>query len=435
MKKLNQKQWGILGTSLGSLLIIVALLTMVGIGSNDTYAATTTSCTCPAGYTHKPNTSICTKTLTESYSCCSGASCESFMGISSCSTTEGCTLKNSKEVGYGQTKHMVYEYSCSKATTANATCACPSGTTSNSSGQCVASSSSSSGTGMTTCSPGQYYAGQGKCASCPSGSYCPGGNFVTSSSNISGGAKCPDDKPYSEPNSSSISDCKASTGGESLSCPAGEYRAAGDCVTCPQGSYCPGGSDSTRHDCPADKPKSKAGSTSRIDCVASDSNPNRITCEAGTYYTGATKKCETCLSGYYCPGTSLPANTTLQGTDGIFKCPTDRPYSSSGAKLETDCLANGNGSAGGSGSSGGGTGGSGGSGGGGSTGGNTGGSTGGNSGGSTGGSTGGNTGGNNSNTNTNPNTATKTPLAIALIGMLAIGVGTVTYYKGKNNEI
>ena len=48
MKKISKKEWGILGISLGSVLIIVALLTMVGIGSGDTYAAAVVK-DCPAG--------------------------------------------------------------------------------------------------------------------------------------------------------------------------------------------------------------------------------------------------------------------------------------------------------------------------------------------------------------------------------------------------
>lgn len=428
MKKLNQKQWGILGTSLGSVLIIVALLTMVGIGSNDTYAATTTSCTCPSGYTHVPNTANCIKSTTESYSCCSGLSCKEHTGVDYCSSTEGCSLTSTKEVGLGSTAHTVSVYSCSKKTTTDAACTCPDGTTSNGSGQCVGSSSSSSsskpssgsGSDTTTCSPGQYYAGLGVCATCPSGSYCPGGNFATSSSNRSGGVKCPDNKPYSDAGSSSVSDCKTSSG--SLSCPSGEYRAAGDCVTCPQGSYCPGGDDSTKHDCPIDKPKSNAGSSSINDCKAGDSGENRITCLAGTYYTGATKKCETCLPGSYCPGTSLPANTTLQGTDGIFKCPTDKPYSTAGAKKESDCVASGSGGSGGGNPSNPSSGGSGGSGD------NP-------SSPSSDGGTGGNGSGNSSNTNTNPSTATKAPLVIVIVGIIAMGLGTFTYYKSKNNEM
>lgn len=405
MKKLNQKQWGILGTSLGSVLIIVALLTMVGIGSGDTYATTTTSCICPEGYTHKANTSICTKTVTESYSCCSGLSCKEHTGVDYCSSTEGCSLTSTKEVGLGSTKHTVSVYSCSKTTTTTQPCEYK-----KDDGIPECSAAIKNGIGA-TCptenNPTTIVSAGTTCANAT----CSGVQSCSINGNIGTYKTCTYNK----------SDTNIET------CPEGEYRAAGDCVTCPQGSYCPGGSDSTRHDCPPDKPKSKAGSTSRIDCVASDSNPNRITCEAGTYYTGATKKCETCLSGYYCPGTSLPANTTLQGTDGIFKCPTDRPYSSSGAKLETDCLASGNGGSGGGGSSGGGSGGSGGSG--------SGGSSGGNSGGSSGGNSGGSTGGNNSNTNTNPNTATKTPLVIVIIGMVSMGLGTFTYYKGKNNEI
>ena len=57
--KNSKKTWGILGTSMGSMLIIVALLTMVGMGSNDTYAAET--CSCPEGYSLSADKTKCTK--------------------------------------------------------------------------------------------------------------------------------------------------------------------------------------------------------------------------------------------------------------------------------------------------------------------------------------------------------------------------------------
>lgn len=250
------------------MLIIVALLTMVGIGSNDTYSVSVEQCTCTSG-TYDSSTGKCVKTTTTTTMCCGkGQACSTY---SECSSTSGCTY-----TGGGA-------YSCPKTTTSTTACTCPTGTTPNGSGGCVTASS-------------------------------------------------------------------------------------------------PGGSGTT------------------------------TTCSAGTYYTGATKKCEPCLSGYYCPGTSLPSNTTLQGTDGLFKCPPDRPYSS-GAKLDTDCKASGSGNTGGNG-------------------GNTGGNNGGN------GGNGNNSG--SSNVNQNPGTLTKTPLVIALIGMISVGLGTFTYFKGKkeqNNEI
>ena len=388
MKKLNQKQWGILGTSLGSVLIIVALLTMVGIGSGDTYAATT--CTCPDGWKVEGGQCVYRSTQTEK---CNDSSCSNVVisgSLESCGSTQ-----------YDSTRKVYY-----KECTAKFTKAC-----------------SENGTPV-VCSAGTYYQGNGStsCSSCTSGYYCPGGTFKTTDTSVGGRISCPSNATCTvssftcndgyEPNGSG--GCK-----EKKKCAAGSYKTTGDYWTiCPVGSYCPG--DGTIKTCPPDKPKSKAGSSSVSDCKTSGSDTSYVHCDKGWFYTGDGKTCTKCPSGSWCPGGNFLASSLVR--DGGVKCPDDRPYSEPGSYRESDCKASG---------SGGGTGGSGGSGSGGSTGGNTGGSTGGNSGGSTGGST----GGNNSNTNTNPNTATKTPLAIALIGMLAIGVGTVTYYKGKNNEI
>ena len=343
MKKLNQKQWGILGTSAGSMLIIVALLTMVGIGSNDTYAAAVVQCTCTSG-TYDSSTGKCVKTTTTTTMCCGkGQACSTY---SECSSTSGCTY-----TGGGA-------YSCPKTTTSTTACTCPTGTTPNGSGGCV-TASSPNGSGTTkTCEKGRYKIG-GECVKCELGYYCPGDGSKQA---------CPSGKTSSA-GATSESDCKSTS---TKTCQAGEYKIAGDCVTCPQGSYCPGGDDSTRHDCPAGT-TSGAGKSSKSDCKSSD-------------------------------GGNTGGNTggNAGGNDG-----------------------------GNNGGNGGNTGGSGG---------NT--PTPSNSSSNNGGNNGGNGGnGNNSgssNVNQNPGTLTKTPLVIALIGMISVGLGTFTYFKGKkeqNNEI
>lgn len=150
---------------------------------------------------------------------------------------------------------------------------------------------------------------------------------------------------------------------------------------------------------------------------------NKKRCYGGQYYLGQ-GKCATCKAGYYCPGGLFDINDSSVG--GINKCPEGKT-SDTGKKYVTECKclsgyteqSDGTCKAD-------------------STDVKTGENTGGNA--STPSSSSSNTGGygsndDNSDVNNNPNTATKTPLAIAIIGMLAIGVGTVTYYKGKNNEI
>lgn len=389
MKKLNQKQWGILGTSLGSVLIIVALLTMVGIGSNDTYAAQVTQCICNSG-TYDPTLNKCIEAIETTI--CANKACNVSTGFPVGDVT-GCT-PTGIEQGL---------YSCIGKETITSECTCPDGTENNGSGNCVKKPSSSS----SVCAKGEYRIA-GDCVPCPQGSYC-------SNSTINA---CPPGTT-SGPRSTSITDCKSS--GTVNSC--ANLSIGATCTT----------SDGKTGTC-QDSGSSSGGRVCKANSPGSGTNIGN--CPGGTYYQGL-NHAATCPSGYYCPSgkynantgdiisgcvkIACPANATCSSGVSDFTCNVGYHKNTAG----TGCEANGSGNPGGSGSSGGSTGGSG------STGGNTGGSTGGSSGGNSGGST----GGNNSNTNTNPNTATKTPLAIALIGMLAIGVGTVTYYKGKNNEI
>ena len=440
MKKLNQKQWGILGTSLGSVLIIVALLTMVGIGSGDTYAATT--CTCPDGWKVEGGQCVYRSTQTEK---CNDSSCSNVVisgSLESCGSTQ-----------YDSTRKVYY-----KECTAKFTKAC-----------------SENGTSV-VCSAGTYYQGNGStsCSSCTSGYYCPGGTFKTTDTSVGGRISCPSNATCTvssftcndgyEPNGSggckekkkcaagsykttgdycticpvgsycpgdnAKHDCPSNTQqGQSTcgeTCKAGEYRIAGDCVTCTQGSYCPG--DGTIQTCPPDKPKSKVGSSSVNDCKTSGSDTSYVHCDKGWFYTGDGKTCTKCPSGSWCPGGNFLASSLVR--DGGVKCPDDRPYSEPGSYQESDCKASGSGGGNPSNPSSSG----------GSSGGNpsnpsSGGSSGNDGNGGNGGAGNGNASGNGSNTNTNPSTATKTPLVIVIIGMVAMGLGTFTYYKSKNNEI
>lgn len=360
--KNSKKTWGILGTSMGSMLIIVALLTMVGMGSNDTYAAETCK-KCPDGY--NPSGLICIKETRTSV--CSNSVCQARTGVPVGDTAgKGTCSKDS----VGLNNCIKTEYA-----------------------ECTATGDDSV---SKSCIPGEYYTGGGTCGVCPSGSYCPGDGSIHA---------CPSNKQEGQ-----------STCGESLSCPSGEYRAAGDCVTCPQGSYCPGGSDSTRHDCPPDRPKSNAGSSSDSDCKATGGNDN----DDGSSCTKANEPCK--LNG---------KNGTCQASGDGFTCkvpnkPTggdddDKPSNPNKPTGGDDKPNNPNKpTSGGDGGSGG----------------NGGGNSGGNSGGNAGGNNGNNNGGN--NTTKNPNTATKAPLVIAIIGIISVGISSVVYFKGKkeiNTEI
>ena len=320
--------------------------------------------------------------------------------------------------------------------------ACPSGTTS----KAGASSSSDCKSTPTTCPAGKYKVG-GECVTCELGYYCPGNGSKNA---------CPSGTT-SKAGASSSSACKST--GATTTCPAGQYYLGqgSGCAVCLAGYYCPGGTfsngDSSRGgitQCPSGT-TSSAGSSSSTACKSTGAT---TTCSAGQYYAGQ-GSCAACLSGYYCPGGIFSSGDSSR--DGIYSCPANATCTSSSFTCNsgyvknsagTACVASGGGNTGGSGSGSGGNGG-------GNTGGNgSGGNTGGSgSGGNTptpsnsssnnGGNNGGNTGGNgnnsgSSNVNQNPGTLTKTPLVIALIGMISVGLGTFTYFKGKkeqNNEI
>ena len=93
------------------------------------------------------------------------------------------------------------------------------------------------------CPAGQYLEmGKTTCAPCPAGSYCPdAGVYPFSAIADQGRTACPfdaDGNPtFSAPGSTSESACS-----DTITCPAGQYLAAGgfSCSGCPSGSYCSG---------------------------------------------------------------------------------------------------------------------------------------------------------------------------------------------------
>ncbi len=92
LKDISKKQWGLISTSIGSILIFIGLLAMVGIGSGDTYAATTCSCT-SYGKDYELSGTTCTKTTTtKGVTCCSSGNCS---GYSACTSNyTGCSTYN-----------------------------------------------------------------------------------------------------------------------------------------------------------------------------------------------------------------------------------------------------------------------------------------------------------------------------------------------------
>ena len=218
-------------------------------------------------------------------------------------------------------------------------------------------------------------------------------------------------------------------------CPAGQYfyydgsGSDGVCKDCPAGFYCPGGRAGKKK-CPANATctpstfKCNTGYKPNEADTGCDADPSFVTaCVAGQYYGGSYGSCKDCPPDHYCPGGEFnsftrtgkiecPANATC--TSSTFDC--NRGYEENPSK--TACVARGGGNSGGTAGVNGSDG-------------NT----------STSSNSSSNNSGNNfssSNANANPSTGTKSPLVIALIGMISAVLGTFTYFKGKkeqNNEI
>ena len=431
MKK-SKKAWGILGTSMGSTLIIVALLTMVGMGSKNTYASPGL-CSCSGSASLRGTKCYIGTTYVGDCTCSSGkpdgfGGCADDFKPSSSSTKKDdsstkvtCkagtypdvfgTCRDCEEGKYcpggtfdvNNREGSMIECPSNSATCTSTGFTCKSGYHKNDANtDCVAFAST------TKCDAGSYYSGTGNyCAKCPKGYYCPGGDI----------------------------DSKVGT-------PNGIYQ-------CPAGAYCPEGTNMVKT-CP-EGTTSERGSTQESDCK-STAGSETINCPPGKYYIGKEtgyRGCATCTPGYYCPGGSFFAyDSTGAGLEpcgegetsgsGAISCsassndddPSNPNTPTTGGDDKPNNPTTPSGGNDGSGGNGGGNGG-----------GNSGGNTGGNgNNGNNGGNSGGNNGNNNgsNNVNRNPSTATKAPLVIAIIGIMSVGISTVVYFKGKkeiNTEI
>ena len=394
--KNSKKTSGILGTSMWSMLIIVALLTMVGIGSQDTYAGTSLTgekCTCPDEYTQSG--AKCIKQTTTKYTCYTGETSMS----PTCSSTSGCTMTGKSSL---TAVAVWYKYSCPKVTTDSKACECSGGGTANSSGMCEEKEPSTK-----NCLSTQYKSGD-NCLPCPANATCDGISFSCPSEKYEKtGSGC----TLKDPTDYEKSECD--TVGE----PCTVHGRTGTCTLTGGKKLCKLNSPSDGDD----KPNKPSGGDD-------DSGKNIGNCPAGTYYLGLNHAAD-CPSGYYCPGGTYNANTgdVISGCEKIA-CPANATCTSSSYTCNKGyhpssggCVKDGtSGGDDGSGGNGGGN--------------NGGGNSGGNSGGN--GNGGNNNGGNNATKN--PNTATKAPLVIAIIGIISVGISSVVYFKGKkeiNTEI
>ena len=455
LKDISKKQWGLISTSIGSILIFIGLLAMVGIGSGDTYAATTCSCS-SYGTEYKLSGTTCTKTTTTTgVTCCTGLCSAS--GVSTCpSSATGCsTITNT---GTFQIK------SCTVTTTETKNAVCT--TTSD------------------TCGPGEYQVGssyQGfSCLPCTEGNYCPNGVRVPCPANATCGAGASTFTCNSGYHKNGNT-CVKNSG---ITCPAGYYYldSIKNCSECEAGYYCPGGTadmsllrDQLIISCPTNATctastftcnsgyKQSGGTcvktTSGGDSGNSGGNSGNSGGNSGNSggepcYTAAfqvdgsvvntiTGKrnaddggCEVTAPSYTCSSGSFKGwftnptvcNQDVSGTGAgnILTLNSNKTYYGCCYKKSGD---SGN-SGGDSGNSGGNSGNSGG-GNSGNSGGNSGNSGGGDSGNSAGGLGNADGGNNSSNVNNNPSTATKAPLVIALMGVVSLAFGVFTYWKNR----
>ncbi len=179
--KNSKKTWGILGTSMGSVLIIVALLTMVGMGSQDTYAFET-CIKCPDGYDIAGRS--CKKD--RHFAVCSDSTCQARTGVPVGKAEGTCSHDTS-----GVSSCTVSEYtSCEKYGDDKPTDGDDDDKPSNPNKP----TGGDDGTAGAKCEPGTYYDGNYGCKPCTEGFYCPGGTFSHSTADIdgSGRKKCPE---------------------------------------------------------------------------------------------------------------------------------------------------------------------------------------------------------------------------------------------------
>ena len=172
MKKVmknSKKTWGILGTSMGSMLIIVALLTMVGMGSNDTYAFET-CIKCPDGYDIAGRS--CKKETHTTV--CSDSACQARTGVPIGKGSGTCSQDSAGLINCTKTEYTsCEEYGDDKPTGGD---------------------DKPSSTPGAKCDSGTYYDGNYGCLPCTEGFYCPGGTFSHSTADINGSGrkKCPE---------------------------------------------------------------------------------------------------------------------------------------------------------------------------------------------------------------------------------------------------
>lgn len=214
-----------------------------------------------------------------------------------------------------------------------------------------------------------YYLIDGKCTSCPAGSYCDGG--------VAQPVQCLANT-YSEAGSGGCMDCpsgtKSNAGAQSesqcipITCDAGEFLDGDECVLCPVGSYCTGGvtksvvcpigkyaavGASECTSCPKDMTTSAEGAGAKSECV-------RTRCDEPTYYLDG-GACYKCPAGYECNGTAsmtrCSANTYAPSGSGVCKPCDTGMTSEAGAAIchgsdgNSNVVGNNNGDTGGTGAS------------------------------------------------------------------------------------
>ncbi|MBR4626029.1 MAG: hypothetical protein IKO56_10900, partial [Alphaproteobacteria bacterium] len=187
-----------------------------------------------------------------------------------------------------------------------------------------------------TCDAGEFLgAGKEHCTTCEPGFYCKGGKYPYSEKDDNGRESCSKDKPFSESGSDDATDCRAS-----IACFPGTYLPAGSkvCKICPVGSWCGGGTFVFKdtlsqgiENCDKTKtPFSPVASTSASACSAT------ISCPAGEYLAAGMLECKPCKESYYCDGKDSPYSFNGDKEQGLTQCP-NKTDSNPGATSESDC--------------------------------------------------------------------------------------------------